>query len=72
MENIEELEAKILEIVKEQFKKDGGSNGITFGSFDHFLKLPIEERNAFLFRMAKEKKIVIFESLNMKRITMPK
>lgn len=72
MENIEEIEAKIIEIVREQYKKDGGSNGVTCGSFDHILNLPIEERNEFLFRMAKERKIVIFDSLNMKRITMPK
>lgn len=72
MENIEEIEAKIIEIVREQFKKDGGSNGVTSGSFDHILNLSIEERNAFLYRMAKERKISIFDSLNMRRVTMPK
>ncbi|MCQ9638619.1 hypothetical protein MP478_04390 [Chryseobacterium sp. WG14] len=72
MENQEELEAKILEIVREQFKKDGGANGVNFGSFDHFLNMSLEDRNDFLLRMAKEKKIAVFNSLNSRRITMPK
>ncbi|WP_185246649.1 hypothetical protein [Chryseobacterium bernardetii] len=69
---MEEIEAKILEIVKAQFDKDGGANGVTMGAFDHILNLPIQERNEFLYRMAKEKKIYIFQSLNSKRITLPK
>lgn len=69
---MEEIEAKIIEIVKEQFKKDGGSNGVTMGDFDNILNLPIQERNEFLYRMAKEKKILIFQSLNGKRVTLPK
>jgi len=72
MENTEQIEVEIIEIIREQFKKDGGSNGVTCGSFDHILNLSIEERNAFLYRMAKERKIAIFESLNMKRVTMSK
>lgn len=72
MENLEEIEAKILEIVKVQFDKDSGANGVGFGEFDHFLNLPLEERNELLNRMAREKKIVIFQSINSKRITLPK
>jgi len=72
MENQEELERQILEIVKAQHTKDGGANGVNFGSFDHFLNMSLEERNEFLLRMAKEKKIAVFNSLNMRRITMPK
>lgn len=72
MENMEEIENKILEIVKSQFDKDGGSNGVTMGDFDHILNLPIQERNEFLQRMVKGKKIFIFQSLNGKRVTLPK
>ena len=72
MENQEELEVKILEIVTEQFKKDGGSNGVTIGAFDEMLNLSIQERNEFLQRMANQKKIHIFQSLNGRRITLPK
>ncbi len=72
MENMEEIEAKILEIVTEQFKKDGGSNGVPIGAFDHILKLPIKERNEFLQIMVKKKKIHIFQSLNNVRVTLPK
>ncbi|WP_353151430.1 hypothetical protein [Chryseobacterium sp.] len=72
MENQQELEKQILEIVTEQFKKDGGANGVNFGAFDHILNLPLQERNAFLERMAKERKIAVFNSLNMRRITLAK
>ncbi|HAO26762.1 MAG TPA: hypothetical protein DCQ68_01890 [Chryseobacterium indologenes] len=72
MENQEEIERQILEIVKVQFEKDGGANGVNAGAFDHILNLSIEDRNTFLERMAKEKKIFIFNSLNMRRITLPK
>lgn len=72
MEEIEEIEKQILEIVTEQFKKDGGSNGVTIGDFDHILRLPIDERNEFLQRMHKQKKIHIFQSLNNIRVTLPK
>lgn len=72
MENKREIEKQILEIVTEQFKKDGGNNGVSFGAFDHILNLSIPERNEFLLQMAKEKKIIIFQSLNNRRITLPK
>ncbi|ASK29712.1 hypothetical protein CEY12_06160 [Chryseobacterium sp. T16E-39] len=72
MENIEEIEAKIIEITKEQFKKDGGANGVHMGSFDHILNLSIQERNEFLYNMVARKKILIFQALNGKRVTMPK
>ncbi|ASE61269.1 hypothetical protein CEQ15_07035 [Chryseobacterium indologenes] len=72
MENQEEIEKQILDIVRAQYEKDGGNNGVTFGAFDHILNTSIEDRNAFLERMAKEKKIFIFNSLNMRRIILPK
>lgn len=72
MENQLEIEKKILDIVTEKFKVDGGVNGINIGAFDHILNLSITERNEFLFQMAKEKKINIFQSLNEYRITLPK
>ncbi|MCQ9639343.1 hypothetical protein MP478_08045 [Chryseobacterium sp. WG14] len=72
MENQEEIEKQILEIVRVQHEKDGGNNGVTFGAFDHILNMSIEDRNEVLMRMAKEKKIFIFNSLNMRRITLPK
>ncbi|MGH1520554.1 hypothetical protein [Chryseobacterium sp. JK1] len=72
MENQEEIEDKILEIVTEQFKKDGGSNGVSIGAFDEILSLSIQERNDFLQSMANKKKIHIFQSLNGRRITLPK
>ncbi|WP_312079401.1 hypothetical protein [Chryseobacterium sp.] len=72
MEITAETEAKIIQIVKDQYDKDKGANGIDFGSFGHFLNMPLLERNALISRLADEKKIQVFQSLNGKRITMPK
>lgn len=72
MEITAEIEAKIIEIVRAQYDKDKGSNGIDFGSFDHFLNIPLEDRNALILRLANEKKIQVFQSLNGRRITMPR
>lgn len=72
MENQQEIEKQILDILSEQFKKDGGNNGVVFTAFDHILNLSIPDRNEFLAQMAKEKKFVIFQSLNGRRITLPK
>lgn len=67
-----EIEAQIIEIIKEKHIKTGGNNGNSFGDFDHILKMPIEERNVFLKRMEEEKKISIREGGNAKMIMMPK
>lgn len=72
MENQQEIENKILKILAEQFKKDGGNNGIAFNGFDDILGLDIKARNEFLLKMAKDKKFVIFQSLNGRRITLSK
>jgi hypothetical protein len=69
---MDELEQKVLEIVKEKHLRTGGNNGNTFGDFDHVLKMSSEERNAFLQRMAKEMKIVIREGANQRMIMLPK
>ncbi|ALR29292.1 hypothetical protein ATE47_01530 [Chryseobacterium sp. IHB B 17019] len=68
---MEELERKILEIVKEKQKRTGGNNGNFFGDFDHLLNLSIPERNAFLERLAAQKKIVIREGSNQRMIMLP-
>lgn len=69
---MDELEQRILEIVKEKDKKSGGHNGNHMGDFDHFLNLSIEERNAFLQRMVAKKLILIKEGANQKMIMLPK
>lgn len=72
MENMEELEAKILEKVKEDHKVNGGANGTDINELDKILNLTIPERNEFLDRMVKEKKIAYLHPLNAKKVTLPK
>lgn len=72
MENQEEIEAKILEKLKEDYKNCGGANGTDLNEIDKIIKLPISERNELLSKMLKEKKIVNINTLNARRITLPK
>lgn len=72
MERIEELERKIIEVLKIQFVKTGGANGTHIGEIDKILNMEIEERNLFLDRMMKEKKIIYLSPLNGKTVSLPK
>ncbi|AZB29779.1 hypothetical protein [Chryseobacterium balustinum] len=72
MENIQELEAQILEIVKNKHDETGGNNGNGFADFDHILNMSLEDRNAFLKRMADENKIAIRIGPNARMIMLPK
>ncbi|MGF7029078.1 hypothetical protein ACR784_24575 [Sphingobacterium multivorum] len=60
MENQLEIETKILKILTNKYKKDGGNNGVEFTALDHILNLSIQDRNEFLFQMAKEKKFLTY------------
>ncbi|CAA7393568.1 hypothetical protein [Chryseobacterium fistulae] len=71
MDSIEELEKRILEIIREKHRRTGGHNGNYFGDFDHILNLPISERNSFLEKMAADKKIIIREGQNSRQIKLP-
>ncbi|OBW43472.1 hypothetical protein AB670_00001 [Chryseobacterium sp. MOF25P] len=71
MEN-EELERQILEIVQKKHNETGGNNGNGFADFDHILNMSLEVRNAFLKRMADEKKIAIRIGPNARMIMLPK
>lgn len=72
MENIQELEVQILEIVKKKHDETGGNNGNGFADFDHILNMSLEDRNAFLKRMADENKIAIRIGPNARMIMLPK
>lgn len=72
MENIKELEAQILEIVKKKHDETGGNNGNGFADFDHILNMSLEDRNAFLKRIADENKIAIRIGPNARMIMLPK
>lgn len=71
MEN-EELERQILEMIQKKHDETGGNNGNGFSDFDHILNMSLEVRNAFLKRMADEKKIAIRIGPNARMIMLPK
>ncbi|CAD0220358.1 conserved protein of unknown function [Chryseobacterium sp. JV274] len=72
MENMEEIEAKILEKVKADHKINGGANGTDLNELDKIIQLQIPERNQLLDKMVAEKKIAYLRPLNTIRITLPK
>ncbi|REC55173.1 hypothetical protein DRF62_07025 [Chryseobacterium piscium] len=72
MENIEELERKIIEVLKIDFERSAGANGTDYGKIDDILNMNLEDRNAFLDRMAKENKIAYLNPVNGRMITLPK
>ncbi|AZA91150.1 Uncharacterised protein [Chryseobacterium nakagawai] len=72
MENMEEIEAKILIKLREDYKNCGGANGSDINEIDEIIKLSISDRNELLAKMVKEKKITFINTLNARRITLPK
>jgi len=72
MEDIEELEKKVLEIVKKKHDETGGNNGNAYGDFDHFLNMSITERNAFLQNLVDRKLIAFRIGPNYNMIMLPK
>lgn len=69
---MDEMEMQILEIVQKKHNETGGNNGNGFADFDHILNMSLEVRNAFLQRMADEKKIAIRIGPNARMIMLPK
>lgn len=69
---MEELEQKVLDVVRKKHNQTGGNNGNTFGDFEEILKMSITDRNGFLERMVAEKKIAIREGSNQRMIMLPK
>lgn len=72
MEEIEELERKVIEVLQIQFKRTGGANGTYIGEVDEVLNMEPIERNLFLARMVKEKKIIYINPLNGRTLSLPK
>lgn len=67
-----DMENQIIEIVRKRHIESGGNNGNFFGDFDHILKMPIVERNAFIQNMVNRKLIIIREGANERLIMLPK
>jgi len=69
---MEEIEAKILEKVKEDHKKSGGANGSDINELDKIINLQLDERNKLLDKMVDEKKLAYLYPLNGRTVTLPK
>lgn len=72
MENVEELERRIIEVLKIDFDRSAGANGTDYGKIDDILNMSLEDRNAFIERMVKENKIAYLNPVNGRMLTLPK
>lgn len=69
---IEELERKLIEVLKNDFERSAGANGTDYGKIDEILNMSLEDRNSFIERMVKENKIAYLNPVNGRMLTLPK
>lgn len=72
MENMEEIEAKFMNLVKEQFKRTGGANGLDLYGVNEILGTSVEVVSELVKKLLEEKKVVYLKPLNKWTITLPK
>lgn len=69
---MDEIEKKFLELVKEQFKKSGGSNGLDLFGVNEKLNISVHELREIVDKLMQERKVVYLNHLNGRSITLPK
>lgn len=72
MENMEEIEVKILEKVKEQYNRSGHSNGLNVFGIDKELGISREALFEAINSLLRKNKIVKLNHLNGTTYTLPK
>ena len=68
----QELEVKIMEMVKAQHKKTGGANGLNLFHVDKQLGVEYSEIQKAVEKLLSEKKIIYLNHLNGRSLTLPK
>ena len=69
---MEGKETLFLELVKEQYDKTGGANGLDLYGVNDKLEITIEQLREILDKFLKERKIVKLNHLNGVSYTLPK
>lgn len=72
MENMEEKEKEFLALVKAQYDKTGGANGLDLYGVNEILGISLEELRDIVQKLLKEKRITYLKPLNKWSITLPK
>lgn len=69
---MDELEAKLFEMVKAQHKKTGGANGLNLYGVDKELGVEYSEIAKAVEKLLEAKKITYLNHLNGRSLTLPK
>ncbi len=69
---MEELEAKIIEMVKAQHKRSGGANGLNYFEINKELGVDYSDVKKAVEKLLAEKKITYLNHLNGRSLTLPK
>ena len=69
MENMEE---KLMHLIKEQYNKTGGANGLDLWGVKEKLGITVDELREIVYRLLNEKKIIKLNHLNGTSYTLPK
>ena len=69
---MEEIEVKFMALVKEQYDKTAGYNGLDLYGINEKLSISATELMEMVNKLLKEKKIVYLNPLNKRTITLPK
>lgn len=69
---MEEKEKEFLALVKAQYDKTGGANGLDLYGVNEILGISLEELRDIVQKLLKEKRIVYLKPLNKWSITLPK
>lgn len=69
MENMEE---KLMKLIKEQYDKTGGANGLDLWGVKEKMGITVDELRELVYRLLNEKKIIKLNHLNGTSYTLPK
>ncbi len=69
MENMEE---KLMHLIKEQYNKTGGANGLDLWGVKEKLGITVDEMRELVNQLLNEKKIIKLNHLNGTSYTLPK
>ncbi|WP_312900206.1 hypothetical protein [Chryseobacterium taichungense] len=69
---MDEIEAKIIEMVKEKHKRTGGCNGLSFNDLAGSFEIDFPELRKIIDKLVSEKKIAYLNHLNGRSLTLPK
>ncbi|WP_312306559.1 hypothetical protein [Chryseobacterium sp.] len=66
------MEEKLMHLIKEQYDKTGGANGLDLWGVKEKLGITVDELRELVHKLLKERKIIKLNHLNGTSYTLPK